>query len=111
MKKDENKIYTKPQYRCAICGEIYDSVQGRMNCEMACIKKQKEEEKAAAEAKKKAEKNARQEEVTAALDTAFTLMNKFIEDYGTYKYNGKLNELEARNMDFFPSKLWHHFWF
>ena len=109
--KEENKMYPKPQYKCAICGEIYDDVQNRMNCEMKCLKKQQEEEKKAAEDKKRAEKDIRQKEVTVALDNAFTLVNKFIEDYGSYKYDGKLNALEARNMDFFPSKLWHHFWF
>ena len=92
-KKNENKMYATPKYKCAICDEIYD------------------EEKKAAEAKKKAEKDARQQEVTAALDNALTLVNKFIEDYGSYKYNGKLKDLDLVNMDFFPSKLWHHFWF
>lgn len=109
--KDENKIYTKPQYKCAICGKIYDDVQSRMNCEMSCIKRQKEEEKAAAEAKKKAEKSARCTEVSEALDNAYKLMNDYIKDYGSYQYNGKLKDLDSLNLDFFPSKLWHHFWF
>ena len=98
-------------YKCGICGETYNNVQERASCEMKCIKKQQEEEKAAAEAKKKAEKNERQKEVTTALDNAFALVNKFIEDYGSYRYDGKLKDLDAANMDFFPSKLWHHFWF
>ena len=76
--KEENKMYAKPQYKCAICGEIYDDVQNRANCEMKCIKKQQEEEKKAAEAKKRAEKNTRQQEVDAALDNAFALVNKFV---------------------------------
>ena len=42
--KNENKAYAKPQYKCGICGEIYDSVQERSNCEMMCVKKQQEEE-------------------------------------------------------------------
>lgn len=109
--KDENKMYAKPQYKCAICGEIYDDVQDRMNCEMKCLKKKQEEEKAAAEAKKKAEKDARFSEASAALDNALTLVNKCIEDYGSFQYSGKLKDLDLVNMDFFPSKLWHHFWF
>ena len=36
MNKDENNMYVKPQYKCAICGEIYDDVQNRMNCEIKC---------------------------------------------------------------------------
>lgn len=107
----DNKMYIKAAYKCGICGTEFESVQDRMNCEMACIAKQKEEEKKAAAAKAKAEKDASQNEVTAALDNAFSLLNKHIEKYGTYQYNGKLNELDALNMDFFPSKLWHHFWF
>lgn len=108
---EENKIYNKPMYKCAICGEIYNSVQERMNCEMTCWKKQEEEAKKAAEAKKNAEKDARFEEASKALDNAFALVNKCVEDYGTFKYNGKLKDLDLLNMDFFPSKLWHHFWF
>ena len=108
---NEKKTYAKPQYKCGICGEIYDSIQERMNCEMACLKKQAEEEKKAAEEKKKAEKEARQQEVDAALDDAFTIMNKFFEDYGAFKYGGKFKGANISSMDFFPSKLWHHFWF
>ena len=107
--KDRN--CDKPQYTCGVCGANYDSIQERAECEMTCVKKIKEEERKAAEAKKKAEKETRQQEVTAALDNAFALMNKFMEDYGTYHYNGKIKDLNAANMDFFPSKLWHHFWF
>ena len=98
-------------YKCAICGEVYNNVQDRMNCEMKCIKKQEEEEKKAAEEKKKAEKNEREQEVNAALDNAYSLVDKYIEDYGSFVYNGKYKGLEMLNMDFFPSKLWHHFWF
>ena len=109
--KNENNMYVKPQYKCAVCGKIYDSIAERTNCERSCLKKQEAEAKVAAEKRKKEERDARQQEVTAALDNAFTLVNKFVEDYGSYKYNGKLDALDAANMDFFPSKLWHHFWF
>lgn len=98
-------------YKCAICGTEHTSIQDRSNCEMTCLKKKAEAEKAAAEAKKKAEKDARQQEVSAALDNALTLVNKFIEDYGSYQYNGKMKDLDMANMDFFPIKLWHHFWY
>ena len=108
---EDNKMYCKPQYKCAICGKIYDDVQERMNCEMVCLKKKKEEEKKAAQAKKNAEKNTRFAEASSALDNAFALVNKCVEDYGAFRYNGKLKDLDALNLDFFPSKLWHHFWF
>lgn len=107
----ETKVYTKPAYKCGICGKEFSSVQERMNCEMTCIAKQKEEEKKAAEAKKRAEKDARQHEIDAALDNAFALINKYIEDYGSFTYNGNYKGLDLLNMDLFPTKLFHHFWF
>lgn len=107
---EDNKIYNKPMYKCAICGEIYESIQERINCEMACLNKQQEEEKKAAEAKLEAEKDERFAEASAALDNAFMLVNKCVEDYGSFQYRGKVSNLDMLNMDFFPSKLWHHFW-
>ena len=111
MKKNENNIHEKNQYTCAICNSPYDDVQSRMNCEMKCLKKKQEEEKKAAEAKKKAEKDARLHEASAALDNAYALINKYVEDYGSFTYNGKYKGLDMLNMDFFPSRLWHHFFF
>ena len=108
---EENKIYNKPMYKCAICDSVYEYVQDRTNCEMACVKKQQEEEKKAAAAKLKAEKDERFAETSAALDNALALVNKCVEDYGTFEYRGKYKGLDLLNMDFFPSKLWHHFWF
>ena len=108
----KNKNCENSLYVCGVCGKSHETIEERAECELSCVKKIKEEERKAAEAKKKAEKETRQQEVTAALDNAFALMNKFTEDYGTYKYNGKIKEdLNMANMDFFPSKLWHHFWF
>ena len=98
------------EYKCAICGTSHEDIQSRANCELACFIKQQEEEKAAAKAKKQAEKNERFTEASAALDNALTLVNKCVEDYGTFTYIGKLKDLDLVNMDFFPSKLWHHFW-
>ena len=97
-------------YKCEICGQEYESIQDRANCEMACVKKQQEEEKAAIKAKKKAEQEARQNEASAALDNAYALVGKYVEDYGHFTYNGKYKGLDMLNMDFFPSKLWHHLW-
>lgn len=107
---EDNKMYCKPIYRCGICGKDYPSIAERMKCEQACLKKQQEEEKAAAEAKRKAEKDACFMEASNALDNAFAIVNKCIEKYGKFEYKGKLKELDMLNMDFFPSKLWHHFW-
>lgn len=109
--KDNNNMYVKPQYKCAICGEIYDDVQDRMNCEMNCIKKQKEEEKAAAEAKKKAEKDARKKEVDEAFENLIKLHGAYVKDYGYYEY--ECNDIDKRTISIphWPNKFWHHFWF
>ena len=109
--KDENKIYNKPMYKCGICDTVYNSIQERAACEIKCLKKQEQEAKAAAEAKIKAEKDTRSAEVTKALENAYTLLAKYIKDYGSYSYNGNLKELDMNTLDYFPSKLWHHFWF
>ena len=108
--KNDNKMYVKPQYKCGICGETYDSIRDRMTCEQACLKKQAEEEKRALAAKKKAEQDARSAEVTKAIENAYTLLTKYIKDYGSYHYNGDIKELDMNILDYFPSKLWHHFW-
>ena len=109
--KEENKTYKKPTYKCGICGKSYDSIPGRSNCEASCLKHQAEEARKAAEAKKKAEKEARFTEASNALDTAYELVTKCIKDYGNFSYTGELKNLDMLNLDFFPSKLWHHFWF
>ena len=98
-------------YKCEICGQEYESIQDRANCEMSCVKKQQEEEKAAAKAKKKAEQKSRYDEVNAALDNVYALVNKYIEDYGSFQYGGKYTGLDILNMDLFPSKILHHFFF
>ena len=105
--KNENKMYSNPQYKCGICGTIFDSIEERMNCEAKCIRKQKEEAKKAAEAKVKEERETRRAEVTAAIERASELLNQFISDYGTYSYDGKRRKDTS---DFFwPSRLWHYF--
>ena len=106
----ENKTYAKAMYKCGICDKVHESIADRVKCETACLKKQQEEEKKAAEAKKNKERTDRFAEASSALDNAFTLVNKCVEDYGRFEYKGKVNDLNALNLDFFPSKLWHHFW-
>ena len=82
-----DKMYAKPMYKCAICGEVYDSIAQRMNCEQTCLKRQEEEERKAAEAKKAAEYEARVEEVKIAFNKAYELRDKFVADYGEYHYS------------------------
>ena len=50
-----NTILNKPQYKCGVCGRIYDSISERAKCELECLKLKEEEDKKAAEEKKKNE--------------------------------------------------------
>lgn len=111
MKKDENKVYANPQYKCAVCGTIYDEIQARTNCEMKCIKKKQEEEKKAAEAKKKAEKEARKKEVNEAFENALKLRDAYAKDYGYYEYERNDAGIKVTNLPYLPSRIWHDFLF
>lgn len=95
----ENKTYAKPVYKCAICGEVYETIHKRMNCEQACLKKQEEEARKAAETKKAAEYKARVEEVNMAFEKAYELRDKLVADYGEYKYQRKRNFDECNSLD------------
>ena len=81
-----NTILNKPQYKCGVCGRIYDSISERAECELKCLKLKEEEDKKAAEEKKKNEQKARRKEVDDAMKKAQDLMSKYIEDYGIYDY-------------------------
>jgi len=83
----ENKVCAKPMYKCAVCGEVYDSIAQRVNCEQACLKKQEEEARKAAELKREVEYEARKNEVDTAFNKAYELKDKFVQDYGRYTYN------------------------
>ena len=100
----ENKTYAKPMYKCAVCGEIHDSIAKRMNCEQACLKKKEEEERKAAERKKEAEYATRKAEVDAAFDHAYDLRNKFLKDYDSYTYSKTINNSRDAYVPF--SWLW-----
>lgn len=101
----ENKMYTKPQYKCAICETIYDNLKDRVNCETKCLKKQEEEAKKAEELKKQQEHAARKADTDAKVKAMIDAVNAYTKDYGFYTYDG-----EASNMiGDFPYKLLHYF--
>jgi uncharacterized protein YaiL (DUF2058 family) len=101
----ENKMCTKLQYKCAICGEVYDELKDRVNCETKCIKKQEEEAKQAAELKKQQEHAARKADTDAKVKAMIDAVNAYIKDYGFYTYDGEVSNL----IDDFPYKLLHYF--
>lgn len=101
----EKNIYCKFTYKCGICGKEHPSVQERMNCEMACVRKQQEEERKAAEAKKKEEQKIRKEEVDAALRNLHKLVSAYVEDYGYYSYD----DADDKCNFYWPSRLLNHF--
>ena len=102
--EEKNNFYYRPAYKCGICGSEFASVQERMNCEMACVKKQIEEEKKATELKKKEEQKARKAEVDEAFKNLQRLFAEYVKDYGHYEYCD-----EDENC-YWPSRVWHRFW-
>ena len=104
--EDKKNIYCKFTYKCGICGNEFSSVQERMNCEMACVRKQQEEEKAAAEAKKKEEQKTRKAEVDTALENLHRLVSEYVKDYGHYEYSDGGDDTNF----YWPTRAWHRFW-
>lgn len=94
----------KETYKCGICGTEHDNIFDRAKCEMTCLERQKEEARKLAESKKKAEKGARQLEIDKAIENVDNLIEKFIEDYGSYQYKGK-------EFNHYFRQLWTPFWF
>lgn len=88
----ENKMYTKPQYKCAICGTIHDELKARINCETTCLKKQEEEANKAAELKKKQEHDAREADVNAKVKAAIEAIKAYNNDYGFCCYNENVED-------------------
>ena len=84
---DDNKMFAKPMYKCAVCDTVHDNILDRATCEMNCIKKLEEEAKKMAEEKKKAEQLIRKAEVDEAFDFATYLKDEYIKDYGSYIYS------------------------
>ena len=101
----ENNMYTKPMYKCAVCDNVYESINERMKCEQACLKKQEEEAKKAAELKKKQEHAARKADADAKVKAAIDAVNAYTKDYGFYTYDGEVSNM----MCDIPSKLLHYF--
>lgn len=108
--KDENRMCDNHTYHCAICGKTYYSVQERMNCEMKCLKAQKEaEEKAALEQKNK-EQARRKAEVDEAFKNLLKLHDAYVKDYGYYEFDFE-EERRTISLPCWPSKIWHSFFF
>ena len=102
----DNNMFCKPQYKCSICGKVYDKAIDRANCELNCYKKQQEEEYKAAEAKKAAEKDARKKEVDEAFKNAAKLPKDYTRDYGIYDYD---NKYKSTNNLWWPTSYWDYF--
>lgn len=102
----ENNMYTKPMYKCAVCDNVYESINERMKCEQACLKKQEEEVKKAAERKKQQEYAARKADVDAKVKAAIDAVHAYNKDYGFYTYDGDVTNTIS---DIIPSKLLHYF--
>lgn len=95
----DNNMFRKPQYKCSICGKVYDKAIDRANCELNCYKKQQEDENKVAEAKKAAEKDARKAEIKNKYKELITLVNNYCKDYGSLQ----LGEARYFDDDNFPT--------
>lgn len=82
----ENKMYAKPQYKCAICDTVYDDLKQRVACESACLKKQEEEAKKTAELKKKQEHDKCKAFTDTKVTEAINAMREYEKKYGFYTY-------------------------
>lgn len=102
----ENKMYTKPQYKCGVCGTIFDSIAERANCEVKCLKKQEEEAKKAAEAKRKEEQTKRKAKIDKMVEDLANEVNAYTKDYGWYEYSGN----NSKNVDWI-NKMWDYFFY
>lgn len=100
----DNKTYAKPMYKCALCDSIYESIEERVHCEQACLKKKHEEEKKAAVERKLAEKKIRKEAVDESVANTFRLVNAYIKDFGSYEYDDV-----SIDDCIWPSRIWHYF--
>lgn len=98
MSNEKNKWCARLAYKCAICDKEYDNVKDRVECELACLKKQEEEKRLAAEKKKKEEKIARKKEVDEALAYAYKLKDEYIKDYGSYVYTCDVDDLDFTDL-------------
>ena len=85
-----DKMFAKPQFKCAICGTIYDELKDRNICETKCLKKQAEEAKKLAEAKKKEQQETRWAEVEAVRKHYEELYEAYLKDYETEVYNSAM---------------------
>ena len=91
-------------FTCALCGKEYDSILERATCEINCTKKKEEEEKKVAAEKKAVEKKLRKEAVDEAVANAVRLVKAYMNDYGSYSYDG-----ETSQDCIWPSRIWHYF--
>ena len=102
-----NKMAAKPMYKCGICDTTYDSIEERTACEQACLQKQKEEAKKAELERKTKEREARYEEVCAALDHDNKLKKAYLEDYGCFVYETDMNYVYENDFSDLVKKLWY----
>ena len=102
---EKKDIKCKFTYQCGICGQSYDSVLQRAQCEIACAEKVEAEAKKAAEEKKKEEQKIRKAEVDTAFENLHKLVSAYVEDYGYYNYDDN-----QKGNFYWPSRLWNHFW-
>ena len=78
MKKSEPTIYY-----CAICGNSYESIEERAECETKCIQERKEAEAKKKQLEHEAAKTASEEAIYTALADVNTMIAEHLREYRT----------------------------
>ena len=73
----DNKNNNKQTYKCAICGEVYNTIEGRARCESNCIRNCKEAERIDRYNEYQEKKNASE----ARIDVKMNELNNMIQDH------------------------------
>ena len=74
-------------YKCEICGNSYENLEDRIDCEVKCLEARKVAEEKRKQAERDAEKETRRAEVEAAQQKYLDLLSKYVEDYGIFSVN------------------------
>lgn len=84
-------------FECAICGKEYNDIEGRINCEMSCLKEQKILEKKKEEENKQKEKQQDKEKLDESIND---LVNKYVSVFEQFlEYNKKYGGYEIEPED------------
>ena len=71
------------KYRCAICGNSYDTIDERVDCETKCLAARKKAQEELKKKKLEEEKTTRKAEIEKKFKELSNLVNDYCKDYGS----------------------------